>query len=213
MKTKTSTTTSAKKKQTQSKAKDTKNTKTNNKNKNKRKKKQPAVSVELEELPEHLKKAKAASASVAARKLEDTVIDVTKVKLRSSFTETSFVLNDDSVEPRTFKLINRKNWVCTLCGRPGNLGTLDVLFGPYKIAVGGPPSTKATTTDAAKSDNNNKENAPRMNVWLHRDCAVWTSNICLANQTLRGLGESLNEAALTVSVLCIYIFFAGIFFF
>ena len=207
----TATSTSAsKKKQTQSK---TKNTKTNanskNKNNKRRKKKQPAVSVELEELPEHLKKAKAASASVAARKMEDTVIDVTKVKLRSSFTETSFVLNDDSVEPRTFKLINRKNWVCTLCGRPGNLGTLDVLFGPYKIAVGGgPPSTTATTTTdtATKNDNNNKENTPRMNVWLHRDCAVWTSNICLANQTLRGLGESLNEAALTVSVFVKYFF-------
>ena len=177
--------------------------KQNNSKKKKKKKKKPApaICVELEPLPEHLKKAKAASSS-SARKLEDTVIDVTKVKLRSSFTETSFVLSEDSVEPRTFKLINRKNWVCTLCGRPGNLGTLDVLFGPYKIGVGA--LTTTTKTANITADGNNKENLSRMNVWLHRDCAVWTSNICLANQTLRGLGESLNEAALTVSFCIVF---------
>ena len=200
-----------------------KNTKTT---KRKRKKKTPQLAVELETLPEHLKKKTSGPGGTSrnARRLEDTIIDVSKVKLKSSYTETTFVLSEDRVDQKTYRLLNRKNsWVCTLCGRPGNLGAMDVLFGPYKIDVsdsndnkisgGGTnsnnisnaitrsPNNKNKTTPGgtATSNDHDKENTPRMNVWLHRDCAVWTSNICLANQTLRGLGESLNEAALTVS--------------
>eukprot|EP00111_Clytia_hemisphaerica_P017133 TCONS_00050754-protein len=154
------------------------NAKSGTKNKSK-KRKQKTVAFEPEVLPEHLK-------TKSKPKTEDTVIDLSKVTLKSSFTETSFILNDQ-IEANTYKHLNRKNWVCTLCGRPGNLGTLDVLFGPYKIKV---------------KDSGNKENGTQMNVWLHRDCAVWTSNICLSDQTLRGLGESLDEAALTKCCLC-----------
>ncbi|XP_066934699.1 serine-rich adhesin for platelets-like [Clytia hemisphaerica] len=154
------------------------NAKSGTKNKSK-KRKQKTVAFEPEVLPEHLK-------TKSKPKTEDTVIDLSKVTLKSSFTETSFILNDQ-IEVNTYKHLNRKNWVCTLCGRPGNLGTLDVLFGPYKIKV---------------KDSGNKENGTQMNVWLHRDCAVWTSNICLSDQTLLGLGESLDEAALTKCCLC-----------
>jgi len=168
-------------------------TKKNTKKLKKRKqKKSAAIAFELETLPEHLK-------TKSKSKTEDTVLDLAKVKLKSSFAETSFVLSD-VVENKTFKLLERKNWACTLCGHPGNLGSLDVLFGPYKINVRrrNTDSSKKNKSISAPSENDDPQHQQQMSVWLHRDCAVWTSNICLSNQTLCGLGESLDEAATTV---------------
>lgn len=155
----------------------------NRPNKSKTKKrKNPAIAYEPEVLPEHLRRK-------SKQKADDTFIDVTKVKLKSSFVETTFSLTD-TVELKTYKLLERKSWSCTLCGKPGNLGNLDVLFGPYKLNV------------IDKNSSKNRFSQEQMNVWLHRDCAVWTSNICLSNQTLIGLGESLDQAAVTKCCLC-----------
>ena len=184
---------STKKKQSQ------KGTEKNGKKTKKRKQKKAAsIAFEPETLPEHLK-------TKSKTKVEDTVLDLTKVKLKSSFTETSFVLSD-IVENKTSKLLEGKNLACTLCGRPGNLGSLDVLFGPYKINVRRKNASNAETTSGKKKKNASasenedplQQQQQQMNVWLHRDCAIWTSNICLSNQTLCGLGESLDEAATTV---------------
>ena len=143
-----------------------------------KKRKNKQIAFEAATLPDHLK-------TKPKPKTEDAVIDLSKVKLKSAFAETTYNL-DDKVSYKTYKLLQRKTWLCTLCGKPGNLGSLDVLFGPYKINVQNEKSSK--TSDM------------KMNVWLHRDCAIWTSNICLSNQKLCGLGESLDEAAITVSL-------------
>lgn len=138
--------------------------------KKKKKKKKPAIAFEPEVLPEHLKK----KPKIA---VEDVVVDLSKVQLKSSCIETSFELND-SVELKTVELLKRNSWVCTFCGKPGNIGNLDVLFGPYSVKI-------------SDSDNDCKN----MKVWMHRDCAIWTSSICLSNQTLCGLGDALTTAA------------------
>lgn len=145
----------------------------------KRKHKQHQLAIEPEVLPAHLK------TKPKKRVLEDAVIDLTKVRLKSAFAETVFTLND-TVEYKTYKLLSKSKCVCTLCGKPGNLGNLDVLFGPYKL--------KVRTKDVSKNI--------VMNVWVHRDCAIWTSSVCLSNQMLCGLGDALETAARTVCALC-----------
>ena len=59
-----------------------------------------------------------------------------QVQMKSAYTETSFELLD-VVDVEVEGLLKRSQWVCTLCGKPGNIGTLDVLFGPYKVNVRG----------------------------------------------------------------------------
>ncbi|XP_057311823.1 mucin-2-like [Hydractinia symbiolongicarpus] len=145
----------------------------------KRKHKQHQLAIEPEVLPAHLK------TKPKKRVLEDAVIDLTKVRLKSAFAETVFTLND-TVEYKTYKLLSKSKCVCTLCGKPGNLGNLDVLFGPYKL--------KVRTKDVSKNI--------VMNVWVHRDCAIWTSSVCLSNQMLCGLGDALETAARTACALC-----------
>ena len=153
------------------------------------KKKKTQIAFEPEVLPAHLK------TKYKPKVTEDSVIDLSKVKLKSAFAETTYIL-DDTVTAKTYKLLSRKTWICTLCGKPGNLGKLDVLFGPYKLAV------KNENSNKQKKSSDSDESNVQMSVWLHRDCAIWTSNICLSNQTLCGLGESLDEAATNVSNIC-----------
>ena len=143
-------------------------------NKRRKKKKNP-LAFEPEVLPEHLK------TKTKCKPTEDAVIDLSKVKLKSAFAESTYILKD-TVDHQTYKLLARSSWVCTLCGKPGNLGSLDALFGPYKLKIA----------------NENTATAKSMTVWLHRDCAIWTSNICLSDQMLYGLGDALDAASKTV---------------
>ena len=136
----------------------------------KKRKKKTKIAFEPEVLPEHLKKPK-------AKPQCNPVIDLNKVRLKSAYDESNFLL-DNTVEIEVFKALHRTKWECTMCGKPGNIGDLDVLFGPYKINI--------------------KESDDTMEVWLHRDCAIWTSTICLANQLLCGVGDALQHAAKTV---------------
>jgi len=129
-------------------------------------------------LPEHLKK----KPKIA---VEETVIDLSKVQLKSSCIESSFELSD-SIELKTCELLKRNGWVCTFCGKPGNIGNLDVLFGPYLVQVSDCINEKSRT----------------FSVWMHRDCAIWTSSICLSNQTLCGLADALTTAANMACSLC-----------
>ena len=150
-----------------------------------RKKKKQLKNFEPELLPEHLKiKPKV--------KVDETVIDLSKIKLKSCYTETNSSL-DDIIELDTYKILHKTKWVCTLCGKPGNIGTLDVLFGPYKVNV-------ASKKNKSKEENQS-ETYKSINIWLHRDCAIWTSSICLSNQKLHGLGDAMDEAAKTVRSL------------
>ena len=100
--------------------------------------------------------------------------------MKSAYTETSFELND-TVDLEVSELLKRSGWVCTLCGKPGNIGTLDVLFGPYKVNV----------RDSEGDGDGGGGGA--FSVWMHRDCAIWTSTIYLNNQMLCGLGEALSS--------------------
>ena len=151
-----------------------------------RKKKKQSKNFEPEVLPEHLK-------NKPKVKVDETVIDLSKIKLKSCYTETNSNL-DDIIELDTYKILYKTKWVCTLCGKPGNIGTLDVLFGPYKVNV-------ASKKNHKSKEENQGETYKIFNLWLHRDCAVWTSSICLSNQKLHGLGDALDEAAKTVASL------------
>lgn len=151
-----------------------------------RKKKKQSKNFEPEVLPEHLK-------NKPKVKVDETVIDLSKIKLKSCYTETNSNL-DDIIELDTYKVLYKTKWVCTLCGKPGNIGTLDVLFGPYKVNV-------ASKKNHKSKEENQGETYKIFNLWLHRDCAIWTSSICLSNQKLHGLGDALDEAAKTVTSL------------
>ncbi|XP_012562627.2 kinesin-like protein KIF20B isoform X1 [Hydra vulgaris] len=145
-----------------------------NKKKKKKSKKKAKIAFEPEVLPEHLKKQK-------AKQPCNPVIDLNKVRLKSAYDESNFLL-DNTVEIEVFKALHRTGWECTMCGKPGNIGDLDVLFGPYKVNI--------------------RDSDDKLEVWLHRDCAIWTSTICLANQTLCGVGDALQHAAKTKCSLC-----------
>jgi len=107
--------------------------------------------------------------------------------------------------------LHKNTWLCTFCNKPGNIGTLDVLFGPYKIHVQNKTREtnieKTIINDNKSSTKDNKENTSKndtflMDVWLHRDCAIWTSTICLSNQTLNGMADSLEAAGKTKCCSC-----------
>ena len=128
-------------------------------------------------LPERLKK--------RAKAESDIIIDLTKRSV-APVIETGFDLKD-KIDVKTWKLLDKKAIVCTLCSKPGNFAVLGPLFGPYKIFVD-------------KASNDVKEvrgqKAEKMlNVRLHRDCAVWTPGLCFVGSDLVGMGRALTDAA------------------
>jgi len=147
-----------------------------------------------ETLPEHLKpKSKPAASDTA-------LIDLSKVRLKSAFAEKSFTL-PETVSEGTCTSLQRKSWLCTLCGKPSNIGNLDALFGPYQVKLTDKQENKDKNVSQKKKKKTSSSSC-NMTVWLHRDCAIWTPNICLTGQTLHGLCETLESSVNTKCALC-----------
>ena len=85
------------------------------------------------------------------------------------------------------KPAGRSQLICSLCKLKGGVSSLGFLFGPYFYQL----------ETQCNADSNSDKNAE---VWLHEDCAVWASGICLVGRDLKGLKEALDDANKMVSM-------------
>eukprot|EP00794_Sanderia_malayensis_P008739 gene8739-9672_t len=123
-------------------------------------------------LPEHLK---------TKRKIEtNSVIDLTQREVKPIM-ENTFAINEE-IDYKVYMTLNKSLNLCCFCAKPANYASLDALFGAYELKV------ENTSTVLSQLDST-------VQVWLHRDCALWTPSICLRGSSLVGLGPALNDAA------------------
>ncbi len=128
-------------------------------------------------LPDRLKK---------RPKTETTsIIDLTNREVKPIF-ESTFVLEGVVTSPAYLALKNRQN-CCLFCNQTSNIRSLDVLFGPYKLKV-----EKEATSRKTGSQNANQDTF--LDVWVHRDCVIWTPDICLRGCQLHGLAAAINAS-------------------
>ena len=148
-----------------------------------------------EELPDRLKKPKKPKVD------SDSVIDLTKSKMIPQ-TEKTFSLND-TVNVSCARTFKKEKWVCSLCNRPANFGYLDALYGPYKLKITIEEQDNLETPRKKQRLSQESSHDDHLEVWLHRDCAMWTPSICLLDHRLTGVGSALEEAGISVSVFCL----------
>ena len=133
-------------------------------------------------LPDRLKK--------RAKVESDIIIDLTKRSL-APITEMSFDLKD-KIDLKTWKSLDKKAIVCTLCSKPGNFAVLGPLFGPYKIPV--------NTTNHDGKEARGQKTEKTLIVRLHKDCAIWAPGLCFVGSDLLGTGRMITHAAKQVSL-------------
>ena len=93
------------------------------------------------------------------------------------------------------RLSGRPQLICSLCTLKGGVSNLGFLFGPYFYHLDTESNVDSSTTSNGGS---------KMEVWLHEDCAVWASGICLVGRELQGLKEALSDASKMVnSCMCL----------
>lgn len=125
----------------------------------------------------------------------DIIIDLTKRSV-APIVESGFDLKD-KVDLKTWKLLDKKAIVCTLCCKAGNFAVLGPLFGPYKVHV-------EKASNEAK-DLRGQKAEKLLHVRLHSDCAIWTPGLCFVGSDLVGVGRALNDAAKMVNRIFFYI--------
>lgn len=95
-------------------------------------------------------------------------------------------------------------WVCAFCGKPSNHNSLGVLYGPYKAKLSRDIS-ECHSPDKVMSPGGRLPELPTdlegtsVELWIHKDCGVWTQGIYMLGRTLYGLEQAVESAASHVS--------------
>lgn len=102
-------------------------------------------------------------------------------------------------------------WVCSLCGKAVNENLLGTLYGPYKARLS--RERRDSTSKDSKPPNLTSPVRPssscmevpledeknEVDLWVHKDCAVWSHGVFMLGRTLHGLEQAVESAALHVS--------------
>lgn len=97
-------------------------------------------------------------------------------------------------------------WVCAFCGKPSNHNSLGVLYGPYKAKLSRDISDReCRSPDKVMSPGGRIPELPTdldgtsVELWIHKDCGVWSQGIYMLGRTLYGLEQAVESAASHVS--------------
>lgn len=117
--------------------------------------------------------------------------------------------------------VDGDSWVCSLCGKRSGSNLLGDLFGPYKakftkektesspvkdskspqkLSLSGRKSYTASDPSADRKSNSSadvREEVETVDVdlWLHRDCGVWSPGVFMLGRTVHGLEQAVESAA------------------
>ena len=107
----------------------------------------------------------------------------------------------------SFKLIDSEPFICAFCGKGSCYRELSDLFGPYH-PEGATEQLDVMATSKRNAASGEKgeivSRVPSVNddlpaeMWMHEDCAVWSSGVYLVGSKLHGLDEAVTVAQQTV---------------
>ncbi|XP_031548794.1 uncharacterized protein LOC116286416 isoform X2 [Actinia tenebrosa] len=93
-------------------------------------------------------------------------------------------------------------WVCAFCGKPSNHNSLGILYGPYKAKLSRDISDKdCRSPDKVMSPGSRLPELPTdlegssVELWIHKDCGVWSQGVYMLGRTLYGLEQAVESAA------------------
>ena len=122
--------------------------------------------------------------------------------------------------------VDGDSWVCSLCGKRSGNSLLGDLYGPYKTKFAkektdNPPakdgklsqklsspgrklgsSSDAPADRKSSSGSDVREDVETCDVdlWIHRDCGVWSPGVFMLGRTIHGLEQAVESAAQHVSI-------------
>lgn len=128
-------------------------------------------------------------------------------KKRKVSNSSSSVKHVMSTKPRGG--VDGDTWVCSFCGRQSGFNLLGDLYGPYKTKFSkeksmdgsskegklsqkmSSPSRRASSSSDIQTDSESYD----VDLWIHRDCGVWSPGVFMIGRTVHGLEQAVESAA------------------
>lgn len=152
------------------------------------------------------------SSATSKRPLEVPTVSASKSPKKRKVSTSSSPVKHISTRPRGG--IDGDSWVCSLCGKGSGYNLLGDLYGPYKTKFSkektdssfkeGKQSQKLSSPgrkSSSSSDVQVDSESCDVDLWIHRDCGVWSPGVFMLGRTIHGLEQAVESAAQHVSQL------------
>lgn len=153
-----------------------------------------------------------ASSATSKRPPEVPTVSASKSPKKRKVSTSSSPVKHISTRPRGG--IDGDSWVCSLCGKGSGYNLLGDLYGPYKTKF----SKEKTDSSSKEGKQSQKLSSPGrksssssdvqldsetcdVDLWIHRDCGVWSPGVFMLGRTIHGLEQAVESAAQHVSQL------------
>ena len=151
-----------------------------------------------------------ASSTASKRPLEVPTVSASKYPKKRKVSISSSPVKHITTRPRGG--IDGDSWVCSLCGKGSGYNLLGDLYGPYKTKF----SKEKTDSTSKEGKQSQKLSSPGrksssssdvqvdsetcdVDLWIHRDCGVWSPGVFMLGRTIHGLEQAVESAAQHVS--------------
>ena len=150
--------------------------------------------------------------AASKRPLEVPTVSASKSPKKRKVSTSSSPVKHISTRPRGG--IDGDSWVCSLCGKGCGYNLLGDLYGPYKTKFSkektdstskegkqsqklSSPARKSSSSSDVQVESENCD----VDLWIHRDCGVWSPGVFMLGRTIHGLEQAVESAAQHVSQL------------
>lgn len=164
----------------------------------------------------------ASTSSKRPLSLEVPTVNASKSPKRRKVSTSGSPVKHISVMPRGG--VDGDSWVCCLCGKRSGHNLLGDLYGPYKTKYSkektdssfakdsklsqklSSPGRKSSSSSDAHVERKSSSNEDDMenydlDLWIHRDCGVWSPGVFMLGKILHGLEQAVESAAQHVSII------------
>ena len=157
--------------------------------------------------------------------LDVPTVNASKSPKRRKVSTSGSPVKQISTRPRGG--VDGDSWVCSLCGKRSGNSLLGDLYGPYKTKFAkektdNPPAkdgklsqklsspgrksgssseAPADRKSSSSSDVRDDEETCDVDLWIHRDCGVWSPGVFMLGRTIHGLEQAVESAAQHVSIV------------
>ena len=151
------------------------------------------------------------SSNKSKRPLEVPTVSATKSPKKRKVSTSTSPVKHISTRPRGG--IDGDSWVCSICGKRSGSNLLGDLYGPYKTKFSkektdsfskeGKHSQKLSSPSrksSSSSDVQVESESCDVELWIHRDCGVWSPGVFMLGRTIHGLEQAVESAAQHVSI-------------
>lgn len=156
--------------------------------------------------------------------LDVPTVNASKSPKRLKISTSGSPVKHISTKPRGG--VDGDSWVCSLCGKRSGCNLLGDLYGPYKTKFSKEKTDSSSSKDGKlsqklsspgrKSSSSSDTHADRksssssevredvetcdVDLWIHRDCGVWSPGVFMLGRTIHGLEQAVESAAQHVSL-------------